>query len=173
LRSPSSHFLFVSENDKTVAARSQMSRAPVSSQAPSPPETGVTFTTDRGRSVSAKTGPPNTNLVELLRSGHAALALHGSCAPKHRIIATARQTGGLAKEMTGWKSIESAPKDGRPLLLFATLKTISPGLSNKPVPVVGHWHRAIERWKVWPDHLGGGAELLPTHWAWIPAPLPT
>jgi hypothetical protein len=75
--------------------------------------------------------------------------------------------------MTDWKSIESAPKDGRPLLLFASLKTVSPGLDNKPVPVVGHWHRAIERWKVWPDHLGSGAELIPTHWAWIPEPLPT
>src|SRR5262249_52067697 len=56
-------------------------------------------------------------------------------------------------------------RDGKPKLLFARFKTIP---DDVPGPVVGLWHKAIERWKVRPDYLDKGDEMLPTHWMEIP-----
>src|SRR5258708_29474732 len=53
--SSNGHFSFVPESDKLAFAHAYMSPAPVSSQPPSP-ETGATFTTDRGQSARPKTG---------------------------------------------------------------------------------------------------------------------
>jgi hypothetical protein len=36
-----------------------------------------------------------------------------------------------------WKAMDTAPKDGTNVLLWATLKTIPP--YEEPGPVVGHW----------------------------------
>jgi hypothetical protein len=70
-------------------------------------------------------------------------------------------------KMSNWKSIDSAAKDGKPVLLFARFKTIP---DDVPGPIIGYWHKAIERWKVWPDHLERADELIPTHWTELPAP---
>ncbi len=69
--------------------------------------------------------------------------------------------------MIDWKPIASAPRDEKPKLLFARFKTIP---DDKLGPVVGRWHKAIERWKVVPDHMDNGDELIPTHWAEINLP---
>ena len=69
--------------------------------------------------------------------------------------------------MIEWRPINSAPKDEKPKLLFARFKIIP---DDKPGPVVGRWHKAIERWKVVPDHLDNGDELFPTHWAELTTP---
>jgi hypothetical protein len=44
--------------------------------------------------------------------------------------------------MTNWRPIEEAPRDGRPVLLWARLKTNPPGL-NDFYPIVGFWHHLI------------------------------
>jgi hypothetical protein len=67
--------------------------------------------------------------------------------------------------MSSWKPMGSAPKDGSKVLLWARLKTVP---DDKPGPVVGYWHRSIERWKIAPDHLGRGEELVPSYWTEVP-----
>ena len=37
-------------------------------------------------------------------------------------------------------------------------------------PIVGFWHKSIERWKVAPEHLNREEELGPSHWVEIPEP---
>jgi hypothetical protein len=69
---------------------------------------------------------------------------------------------------THWKPIEHAPKDGKPLLLWARLKSSRPELDDF-FPVVGIWHLQIMTWMGHPQHLRGD-ELRPTHWAELPAP---
>ena len=57
--------------------------------------------------------------------------------------------------MTNWRPIEEAPETGRPVLLWARLKTNPPGLNDFYL-IVGFWHHSIEEWKVWPEHLAQG-----------------
>jgi hypothetical protein len=67
-----------------------------------------------------------------------------------------------------WKPIGNAPKDGTPVLLWARLKISLP--SNDFYPIVGFWHRSIERWKVLPEHLNREEELIASYWIALPAP---
>jgi hypothetical protein len=73
--------------------------------------------------------------------------------------------------MTDWKPIgDNPPRDGRPVLLYARLKSAP---AEKDIPsylVVGFWHKAIGRWKTHPEELNKGEELVPTHWAEISEP---
>ena len=69
--------------------------------------------------------------------------------------------------MSGWKSIESAPKDGSVLLLFARLKS---DLDHEAYPMVGFWHGQIQQWKPWPELLNRQDELIPSWWIGIPEP---
>jgi Protein of unknown function (DUF551) len=70
---------------------------------------------------------------------------------------------------THWKPIEHAPKDGKPLLLWTRLKTYSrDGMVFHRV--VGFWQHQLKQWKVEPEQLNGEEELIPTHWADLPAP---
>jgi hypothetical protein len=69
--------------------------------------------------------------------------------------------------MNGWKSIESAPKDGRALLLFARLKS---NPDQVAYPVVGFWHDQIKRWKPFPELLNREEELIPSWWIGFPEP---
>jgi len=70
--------------------------------------------------------------------------------------------------MMNWKPIEDAPKDGTPLLLWARLKSCPPG-GEDFYPIVGYWHRSIQRWKVLPEHLNGDEDLIADYWAELPA----
>ena len=70
--------------------------------------------------------------------------------------------------MTSWKPIGSAPKIGTRVLLWARCKSIPP--DDDYSPIVGFWHKSIERWKVAPEHLNREEELVPSHWAEIPEP---
>lgn len=71
--------------------------------------------------------------------------------------------------MTSWKTINTAAKDGTPVLLWARLKN---GPPENPAfyPIVGFWHRLIEKWKVAPEHLNQEEELIASHWAALPEP---
>lgn len=71
--------------------------------------------------------------------------------------------------MTDWKPIDTAPKDGTAVLLWARLSTYPPEPDNY-FRIVGFWHRAIARWKVAPEHLNAQEELIATHWAPLPQP---
>lgn len=71
--------------------------------------------------------------------------------------------------MTSWNPINTAPRNGRPLLLWARFKSSPPGEATF-YPVVGFWHRSIDRWKVAPEDLNGSEELIATHWAALPEP---
>lgn len=71
--------------------------------------------------------------------------------------------------MTKWQSIETAPRDGTPLLLWARLKS-KPPTGDDFHPIVGFWHRSIERWKVTPDDLNSEDDLIATYWIAIPDP---
>jgi hypothetical protein len=71
--------------------------------------------------------------------------------------------------MTDWKSIDTAPRNGRPVLLWARLKTTPPG-EDDFYAIVGFWHRSIQRWKVSPEHLNREEDLIASHWAPLPEP---
>jgi hypothetical protein len=82
-----------------------------------------------------------------------------------------RQLGGMNLKMSNqatWKRIDSAPKDGTPVLLIARFNI----QTEENGTVVGHWENAIERWKPVPRFLDNGHELIPTWWMEIPK-LPT
>jgi hypothetical protein len=63
-----------------------------------------------------------------------------------------------------WKTMESAPKDGTPVLLIAKLDLPD----EEPGPVVGRWQKAVEEWRLVPDVLDKGHKLVPSHWTDIP-----
>ncbi len=69
--------------------------------------------------------------------------------------------------MSNWKPIESAPKNGTPVLLWARLKGSPPG-DNDFYAIVGFWHRSVERWKVSPEHLNREEDLIALFWATLP-----
>jgi hypothetical protein len=66
--------------------------------------------------------------------------------------------------MTDWKPIDTAPRDGRSVLLRARLRANPPEIGNSLV-VVGYWcPYPVERWKT----RDGDEDLYATHWAPIP-----
>lgn len=72
--------------------------------------------------------------------------------------------------MTGWLPIETAPKDGTRVLVYATLRGAS--LSGRDWKkdlgkwvVIAAWE---EEYNVWWD--GSQCTLEPTHWMPLPAP---
>jgi hypothetical protein len=68
-----------------------------------------------------------------------------------------------------WQSIETAPKDGRPVLLWARLRSHPPSEDDFH-RIVGFWHRAIGRWKVSPEELNGQEDLIAVLWSALPEP---
>jgi hypothetical protein len=71
--------------------------------------------------------------------------------------------------MNDWNFIETAPKDGTLVLLWARLGS-NPPSANDFYPIVGFWHSLIEPWKVAPEHLNQEEHLIASFWAPIPAP---
>ena len=69
--------------------------------------------------------------------------------------------------MSDWKPIETAPKDGRSILLWARLSSYPPEPADH-FPIVGFWHQAIMRWKVAPENLNCQEALIATRWAPLP-----
>jgi hypothetical protein len=72
-------------------------------------------------------------------------------------------------DLTNWKSIESAPKSGMPVLLWARLKTHPPS-GDDFYQIVGFWHASVQQWKVSPEHLNQLEELIAAHWVALPEP---
>jgi hypothetical protein len=70
--------------------------------------------------------------------------------------------------VTIWKPIETAPKDGTVVLLWARLS--KPPSPNDFHRIVGFWHRSIHQWKVSPEHLNGEEVLIASYWAPLPEP---
>jgi hypothetical protein len=71
--------------------------------------------------------------------------------------------------MSKWQPIETAPRDGTPLLLWARLKS-KPPTGDDFHPIVEFWHRSIDRWKVTPEDLNSEDDLIATYWIAIPEP---
>ena len=69
--------------------------------------------------------------------------------------------------MTDWKPIESAPRDGSSVLLWARLRSVPPG-NNDFYPIVGAWNKSIERWKVAPELLNRPEVLDARFWIELP-----
>jgi hypothetical protein len=69
--------------------------------------------------------------------------------------------------MTDWKPIESAPRDGSSMLLWARLKSVPPG-TNDFCSIVGFWHNSIKQWKVAPEILNKDEVLDARCWAELP-----
>jgi hypothetical protein len=69
--------------------------------------------------------------------------------------------------MTSWKPIKDAPRNGRPILLWARLKSVPAERDGFNYPIVGFWLRNIG-WKVAPELLNRDEELLATHWTELP-----
>lgn len=65
-------------------------------------------------------------------------------------------------DANGWRPIETAPKDGRNVLLV---------IPNSGIPFVGYWNRRLG-WRVtWDGTLiDGNLYEAPTHWQGIPLP---
>jgi hypothetical protein len=73
-------------------------------------------------------------------------------------------------DLTNWKPIESAPRTGMPVLLWARLK-INSSSGDDIYQIVGSWHASVQHWKVSPEHLNrDGEELIATHWVALPEP---
>jgi hypothetical protein len=62
--------------------------------------------------------------------------------------------------MTDWQAIDTAPKDGSSVLLWAR-PSAYPQESESFSTVVGYWHQFLTRWKA----LGTDEDLFATHWA--------
>jgi hypothetical protein len=71
--------------------------------------------------------------------------------------------------MNNWQLIEGAPRDGTPMLLWARLKS-HPASADDFHPIVGFWHRAIQRWKVSPEQLNRDEDLIASFWTPLPEP---
>ena len=69
--------------------------------------------------------------------------------------------------MTSWKPMEAAPKDGRPVLLWARLASVPPG-DNDFSQIIGFWDNSIKRWKVEPELLNKAEVLIPIYWTELP-----
>jgi hypothetical protein len=59
--------------------------------------------------------------------------------------------------MSEWRPIESAPKDGRPVLVFHNRIVIEAWFSER-------WGRFVQ------SETGGTNGIMPTHWQPLPAP---
>jgi hypothetical protein len=59
--------------------------------------------------------------------------------------------------MIEWEPIETAPRDGTPLLLWL------PAPLSKPA--IGHWNQTLFCWVVEDSNLEGCDEHQPSHWA--------
>lgn len=66
--------------------------------------------------------------------------------------------------MADWKPIETAPKDGTPILLFA--RAIN---ATAPVRIIG-WFIASLGWVEAAFHPNTPAGIKPTHWQPLPEP---
>ena len=64
--------------------------------------------------------------------------------------------------MIEWEPIETAPRDGTPLLLW-----LSAPLSK---PAIGHWKRDLFCWVVEDGNLERCDEQQPSHWASVTPP---
>jgi hypothetical protein len=69
--------------------------------------------------------------------------------------------------MSDWKAVDSAPKDGSSILLYARC-TIDP--HHNFSPVVGRWDQQLMQWKIATEYLDQSGELVPSHWTEIPKP---
>ena len=72
-------------------------------------------------------------------------------------------------DLTNWKPIETAPRNGTPVLLWARLRS-NPPSPDDCYPIVGFWHASVERWKVSPEHLNREEDLIASHWVALPEP---
>ena len=68
----------------------------------------------------------------------------------------------LSTRSDGWQNIESTPRDGTPLLLFARCKT-----ATAPVVQVG-WHDPDWGWVE--SSFTAPVGIVPTHWRPLPTP---
>jgi hypothetical protein len=71
--------------------------------------------------------------------------------------------------MTNWKPIDSAPTDGRALLLWARLTSV-PAEPDGFNQVVGFWDRSIGQWKIAPEILNKSEVLDARYWTELPNP---
>lgn len=67
-----------------------------------------------------------------------------------------------------WKPIDTAPKDGRSVLLFITPDCIVSG--NNDLNLLGSTAPRDEWWHVSPDGIAYPIEGPPTHWMPLPSP---
>jgi hypothetical protein len=63
-----------------------------------------------------------------------------------------------------WKTMESAPKDGQPILLIAAINR----QGAKIEPVVGYWSAHVKAWKFHPSEVETGDDLVPDRWHNLP-----
>lgn len=68
-----------------------------------------------------------------------------------------------------WNPMESAPRNGTPVLLWARLRS-NPPSPDDWYPIVGFWHASIQQWKVSPEHLNREEDLNASHWIALPEP---
>jgi hypothetical protein len=64
-----------------------------------------------------------------------------------------------------WATMESAPRDGSRVLLYAR-STLDP--HHKVDLVVGRWDRDVSQWKVGTEYVDHAGELVPRRWMAIP-----
>lgn len=70
-----------------------------------------------------------------------------------------------------WLSIESAPRDGTPVLIFVPAYTREHLGDFPAVMQVAHWYESEFRAAAWTETHGEGYETYePTHWQPLPSP---
>jgi hypothetical protein len=84
------------------------------------------------------------------------------------LFASATEAGacGERDKILEWRDIETAPKDGRDVLLWPC------GIFGEPSPDIGYWDRDPEEecGQCWRTLDGERIEPLPTHWQKVPDP---
>ena len=68
----------------------------------------------------------------------------------------------LASQDSGWRPIESAPKDGTAILVFCP--------HASPYQIVASFHTKEPKWSGWLEDYEGEQIWPPTHWMPLPAP---
>lgn len=69
-----------------------------------------------------------------------------------------------------WQPIETAPKDGRTILLCGGFTSgFASGFNDTPAVRTGYWYNG-KRVQAWYDTVLGRCPLQPTHWMPLPDP---
>jgi hypothetical protein len=120
----------------------------------------------RADDIRGSCGPPHASVGLFCEECYATIKAHEEPLEVRRARAVDPALVAALREK--WQPIESAPKDGTPLLLFSPLDYFTFGnVENGLIWVSGGWRCGSSGWRG-----DGGIDHEPTHWMPLPPPPP-